>query len=141
MRDHRFIVGALLGILLMLISLPLPAQTSTLYAGVPATSLATAATTGPGTAYKVTPSVSSYTWTVVTGGTVTTATINLEGSIDSTDGTNGKWFVLDQATQADLQWSSGEMRHVVNKGVNFVRCNLAVITGGGSITAKLELIQ
>ena len=113
-----------------------------MYSGQSGVSLSTASSPANGTAFALQPSLSSFTWQVVPSGTVSAATVNLEGSIDSTDGSNGHWYVLDQALATDTQWSSaGEMRHVVNKGLLMVRCRLVSISGGGSITATITLFR
>lgn len=109
---------------------------ATMYPGSPYTSCAAVSSTGPCTYFAVTPSISYFTWTNVAGGTVTTATINLEGSIDGTN-----YFILDQAANTDANWANGEMRHVVNKGINFIRCRVTVLTGGGTLTSKIELVH
>lgn len=118
---------------------------STAYTGTPYTSLSAATAAGPGTVYAVMPSPFSFTWTVATSGTVTAATVNFEGSICTAAqiaaNTAGCWFQLDQAVNTDTQWSSGEMRHVVNKGINFIRLNLISISGGGSITGTIALFK
>lgn len=80
--------------------------------------------TGPGNALGLTtrgimPMPHRYTWqTQVAGGTLTSITVNLEGSLDGTT-----WFQLDQTTTA-----TGETRHVVNKPIRYVRANVVAVT-------------
>ena len=112
-----------------------------MYSGQSGISLSAAAAPATGTAFSLQPSISNFTWQIVPTGTVSAATVNLEGSIDSTNGSNGHWFVIDQAAATDTQWSSGEMRHVINKGLLMVRCRLVSISGGGSITATIALFR
>lgn len=61
-----------------------------------------------------------YTWHILIGGTgsLTALTVNLEGSLDGTN-----WAQLDQSTNA-----AGEMRHVVNKPIRYVRANIVTST-------------
>ncbi len=122
-------------ILLLLLSTLAMAQVVA-YTGTPYVSLNAASSTVPGTVYALQPSVYSYTWTVATGEPVTSATVNLEGSLDGST-----WYVLDIASTSDSNWSAGEMRHVVNKPANYLRLNLVSIAGGGSITGKISLFR
>lgn len=70
---------------------------------------------------------SKHTWQVAITGSPTAITVALEGSID-----NSSWFQLDNSTS-----TTGEMRHVVNKPVLYVRENLIALTGTASaITVK-----
>jgi len=95
----------------------------------PNISLNAVGSTGAGTATSfggvLTP---RHTWTVKTTGSPTAVTVNFEGSIDNVD-----WFTLDSSTA-----TSSEMRHVVNKPVLFVRCNLTTLTGGTSPTVTCK---
>lgn len=112
-----------------------PAQTAA-WSGSVYTCLNAATSTGAGTVYSLTPAVHSYTMSVATSGTVTAATVNLEGSLD-----NVHWYPLGVAASTDANWSSGEMIHVAFKPVNYIRANLVSISGGGSITATVSIYQ
>lgn len=76
------------------------------------------------------PNTGTFTWSVqIASGTVTAATINFMGSIDGLN-----WYMLDQMLNTDTQWSlsgnaSGELRHIVNKPVKFVRIDVITLTG------------
>ena len=83
--------------------------------------LALAGNTGAGNVLGLTtrgimPMPHRYTWHLIVGGTgsFTSYTVNLEGSLDGTN-----WAQLDQSTNA-----AGEMRHVVNKPVRYIRANV-----------------
>jgi hypothetical protein len=86
--------------------------------------LVTAGNVGPGNALGLTtrgimPMPHRYTWHTIINyngetGTYTSLTINLEGSLDGKN-----WAQLDQTTSA-----TGEMRHVVNKPIRYVRANV-----------------
>ncbi|PSH05131.1 MAG: hypothetical protein CXZ00_02960 [Acidobacteria bacterium] len=129
--------GAVVLLVLALAALGgMAAAQNTAFIGTPYASLSAATATGPGTAFKVQPASYSYTWTVVTGGTVTSATVNFEGSLDGST-----WYVLDVASTSDTNWSSGEMRHVVNKPTNYLRMNVVSIAGGGSLTGTFSLFR
>jgi hypothetical protein len=87
-------------------------------------SLSGVAATGAGTALTVSDRASSVTWQTVFTGTPTAITVNLEGSIDGTH-----YFTLDSSTS-----TTSEMRHVVNKNVDYLRCNISAYTVNGSTT-------
>lgn len=77
--------------------------------------------------------VAHRTWglQVVEGGTVTTGTVTLQGSLDGTN-----WFALGAAYDAAVD-TSGDIKWAVDKPVTRVRAVLANITGGGNITARI----
>jgi hypothetical protein len=126
-----------LAVILLLCALaPMAAAQSPAYTGYPYASLNAANSAGPGTIYSVQPMMYSYTWTVAASGTISAATINFEGSLDG-----ATWYMLDQAANTDANWSAGEMRHVVNKPINFLRLNLVSIVGGGTVTGKISLFR
>lgn len=128
---------ALLAILVMLVSVAGHCQTQ-LLPGQVGPSLHLAAAPATGTVYKMPAAIENITWQAAPTGTVSTITCNLEGSID-----NVNWYVLDQIEDSDTQWagSTGEMRHVVNKGLLYIRTRLVSITGGGSISTSLVIYQ
>jgi hypothetical protein len=79
---------------------------------------------------------------------VSAASVNLEGSIAAPGTIPGasSYAPLDVAASTDTQWAVttagvAEMRHVVNKSVNFVRCNVTSISGGGSIGCVIEAVH
>lgn len=69
------------------------------------------------------------TWHTITTGSPAGVDADLEGSLDQTN-----WEVLDTSTS-----TTGEMRHVVNKGVNWLRVKLNTLSGGTAptFTAKI----
>ncbi|MDE1940687.1 MAG: hypothetical protein KGI66_01060 [Patescibacteria group bacterium] len=94
--------------------------------------LSAATATGPGSAFAMpyrmqTGFIPGYTWTIITNGTITGLTVNLEGS---DDGVN--WFTLDTYTG-----TVSAMQHVANKPVHFVRANVTTLTGGGNVTINI----
>lgn len=119
--------------LMLLLALPAMAQINTA-----ATSLSAVTTTGAGTAFQINPASAHYTWTVTfkTAGP-TSQTTNLEGSLDGVH-----YFTLDTSTS--IAWTSdtvtGEMRHVVNKPVLWLRCNLAAVSIGSATGVTCVLI-
>jgi hypothetical protein len=80
--------------------------------------------TGAGTSNNISSTFpSKMTWQyVITGGTLSALTINLEGSIDNTN-----WFILDTTTQV-----TDQMRHIANKPILYVRANITSWTVGTS---------
>jgi len=132
----KLLLAILLCILVVCLAPSMVHAQTTAYTGTPYTILSAQTATGPGTVYQLQPQVYSYTWTLTTAGTVTTASINLEGSTD-----NVHWYALDVASTSDTNWASGEMRHIVNKPVNYLRGNITALTGGGSITGTLALFH
>lgn len=104
--------------------------------GTPLRTLNGVGAAGPGTSYALQPSVYSYSFTVIPVGSVSACTVNLEGSLDGT-----AWFTLATVSTTDANWANGELVHVVNKPVNFIRGNLTSIAGGGSITATIALFK
>lgn len=76
------------------------------------------------------PSADNFTWTsAIAGGTATSITINLEGSIDysSSNAAGAHWLILDSSTN-----TSGEGRSVFGKPVKFFRCNVTQYTANGT---------
>ena len=67
-----------------------------------------------------------FTWQIITTGPPTSVQVDLQGSID-----NSNWFSVDSSVNV-----SGELRHVVNKAVKFLRVKLVSIAGGGTVTAQ-----
>jgi hypothetical protein len=62
----------------------------------------------------------------------TSHTTTLEGSIDNTN-----WFTLDTSSSITSVFSSGnagEMRHVVNKNVRFLRCKITALTINAAVS-------
>lgn len=97
-------------------------------AASPFVSLSGVAATGAGSVLNVNGPV-SITWQTTFTGTPTAITVNLEGSIDGTN-----YFVLDTSTS-----TTAEMRHVVNKQVDKLRCNITAYTVNSSTaTCSLE---
>lgn len=69
---------------------------------------------------------------IVSGGTYTSININLEGSLDGTN-----WFTLDSSTAI-----AGELRHVANKKVRFVRANkTASVTNTGTPVPTVSILE
>lgn len=102
------------------------------YAAFNGLSLNAVTATGAGTAFEIQEETASgMTWTVIVTGAPSVTTTNLEGSLDATN-----WFTLD--TSATL---TSEMRHVVNKDVKHLRCNLATLTGGSSPTVSCRIYK
>lgn len=87
------------------------------------------AVTGPVAGVSLSGFFKYHTWVITTTGSPTIST-NLEGSIDSTNGTDGTWGVLDNSTA-----SAGEMRHVAYKGVTYLRINVLTLSTG-TVTVK-----
>ena len=70
---------------------------------------------------------SKMTWEIVVTGVLASQNTNLEGSINGTT-----WYVLDNSATI-----ASEMRHVVNKPIQYVRANCtAVGAGGGTVTVR-----
>ena len=115
------------------------------YAGQAYTSLAAVTSTGPGTVYQLQTGTYAYTVTLTTAGVVSAAGANLEGSTcsaaDIAANTTGCWFVLATAASTDVNWAAGEMFHVVNKPVVYIRLNLITFTGSGSITGTVTFFK
>lgn len=135
MKALRNLLFALLAA--VAIAAPVCAQT-TIYNGAAAALLTNVSSPGPSASYSVLPANHSYTFTVVPSGTVSSCTVNLEGSLD-----NVHWFALGIIDATDAGWSStaGEMVHVANKPVNYLRANVTAISGGGTVTAAVALYQ
>lgn len=120
----------LLSIVLTLLLLAIPAlPANTPYqVGQVFTSLNAVAATGAGTGaiFSTGQFAGSYpamfTWQTIYTGTPTAINVNLEGSLDGTN-----WFTLDSSTS-----TASEMRHVVNKPIRFLRCNISSYTVNGS---------
>lgn len=111
-----------------------------------AVSLSAVATTGAGTAFAVPLQMdgqpSSHTYTVVTTGAPTSISVDLEGSLDGTN-----YFTLATISSADAAWKTtlpggaqGEMMHVVQKGVRWLRCNITSYVPNGT-TATCSFIS
>jgi hypothetical protein len=99
------------------------------YGGGVFTSISAATATGAGNVVILSQYQQSYTWTTNYTGTPTSITQNLEGSLDLAN-----WFTLDSSTS-----TSSEMRHVVNKPVLALRCNIAAyVVNGSTATCKLS---
>ena len=91
-----------------------------------------------------------YTWTAQPTGTVTTVTMTLMGSIDGVN-----WYILDTMAQGDTagtngtgwqttataNYAAGELRWLSTKQVNFLRIDLTVLTGGGSVNAQFSTFE
>lgn len=108
------------------------------------TSLSAVATTGAGTAVPIVPDASGnypgkITWQYKFGATTTqptSHTTNLEGSID-----NVNWFVLDTSsciTCTFVGGNAGEMRHIVNKNVLYLRCDIAAVSIGSAVSETCQ---
>lgn len=113
--------------------------------GTLATSLSAVATTGSGTEFAL-PIVNNehpgkITWQYKFGANATQPTSHttaLEGSIDNTN-----WFVLDTSSSITSVFASGnagEMRHVVNKNVYYLRCNISALTIGSAVSETCQFI-
>ncbi|MDP2362896.1 MAG: hypothetical protein Q8M94_03900 [Ignavibacteria bacterium] len=70
------------------------------------------------------------TWEIVVTGDPTVVQVDLEGSIN-----NSTWYALDSSTTL-----TSEMRHVVNKPVNYVRANLITLTAGTAPTVTVRFL-
>lgn len=106
--------------------------------GSTVTSFSLVTTTGGGTSYAFSTPCGTFTWTVTFKTAAPGAqTTNLEGSLDNTN-----WYTLDSSTSLTYvsDTSSGEMRHVVNKRVKFIRCNLATYTAGSNAGVSCNLV-
>ncbi len=94
-------------------------------------------------------------WTAQPSGTVTTVTMILVGSIDGVN-----WYTIDTMTQADtasgstsVNWNNawnttataslaaGELRALQVPQVNFLRIDLTVLTGGGTVNAQFSTFE
>lgn len=77
------------------------------------------------------------TWVVTTTGSPTGVTVWFEGSLDGTS-----WGKLAIITQTDTEWgttiTAGEMAHITNKPVRFVRGSVQTLSGGAtpSVTVR-----
>ena len=69
-----------------------------------------------------------HTWKTTIAGGPTSIQVDLEGSIDGST-----WSQIDTSTAV-----AGELRHIVNKPVRFVRAKLVAIAGGASPTATVD---
>lgn len=69
-------------------------------------------------------------WEIVVTGAPTATQTDLEGSINGTT-----WYSLDISTTL-----TSEMRHVVNKPVNFIRANLITLTAGTAPTVTVNFL-
>lgn len=83
--------------------------------------------TGAGTSYWIGFLPSNHTWQTIFTGTASAVDVKLQGSIDDSN-----WFDLDTNTST----TSGVMRHVVNKPVNYIRGYLTTFTNGTTMTVK-----
>jgi hypothetical protein len=91
-----------------------------------------------------------YSWAAQPTGTVTTVTMTLMGSLDGVF-----WYILDTMVQTDTagangtgwqttataNYAAGELRWLANKQVNFLRIDLTVISGGGSVNAQFSTFE
>lgn len=93
------------------------------------TSCSAVTSTGACTSGQVSNISSRITFTVVVTGAPSAVTLNIEGSIDNTS-----WFILDTSTT-----TTSEMRHIANKGIHYLRGNLATLTGGSTPTVTVKL--
>ena len=100
------------------------------------------------------PNTGNYSWAAQPTGTVTTVTMNLMGSIDG-----NSWYILDTMVQTDTlgstnqtyytgwqttataNYAAGELRTVGFRQVNFLRIDLTVISGGGSVNAQFSVFE
>lgn len=73
---------------------------------------------------------SQMSWEIVIIGAPTAVQVDLEGSIN-----NSTWYSLDSSTTL-----TSEMRHVVNKPVNFIRGNLITLTAGTAPTVTVRFL-
>lgn len=64
----------------------------------------------------------NHTWQTKIDGTPSVVDVDLEGSLDGVN-----FFALDTSTS-----TTGEMRHIANKAVKFIRINLVAFTFGGT---------
>lgn len=102
------------------------------YAAFNALSLNAATATGAGTSFTLAEETASgMTWTVVVTGGPSAVTTRLEGSLDDSN-----WFTLDTSTA-----TTSEMRHVLSKDVQHVRCNLVTLTGGTTPTVSCRIFK
>ena|ERR1700693_1299568 len=73
--------------------------------------------------------------TVQMDGSFSSATATLEGSNDSTDGTDGTWFVIRDATSTPLQLTSGNVFEILENPL-WIRPR---ISGGISASINVRL--
>ena len=73
-----------------------------------------------------------HTWVILPVGSPSAVGVFLEGSLDDVN-----WFDLDAST---VTAAAGEMRHVTNKGVKYIRANLRTITYTGSPAANVTVL-
>jgi hypothetical protein len=90
--------------------------------GAIATSLSAVAVTGAGDDFAMPAEDMVFTWQTIYTGTPTAINVKFEGTLDNTN-----WFQLDVSTS-----TTSEMRHVVDKNVRRVRCNISSYTVNGS---------
>jgi hypothetical protein len=98
--------------------------------------LANAASTGVGTGINLGYLYSKHTWIIVVTGAPTSSVINIEGSINSTTGSDGTWGVLDISNTG-----TSEMRHIADKPVVWLRANIVSFTGGTTPKATIKSIS
>jgi len=91
--------------------------------------LGTFTAAGTGTSQDVYPGYKIITWQQINDAGVTNPDIRLEGSID-----NSNWFELDRSSEL-----SGELRHVVNRPVRYIRANVVDMGGATEISVKAFL--
>ena len=94
--------------------------------------LSAATETGAGSLWKLKESSDVHTVYAKFTGTITALTVALEGSID---GTNIVALTTHEFTASEIS-AKQAMFHVVNKLVEYVRINITVLTGTGSVTVS-----
>lgn len=123
-------------LLAVIVALALASAASTTGFDAVAISCNAVATTGACATYNVSapdfvhiPSVQSFTWqTIFAGGTATSISVTLEGSVDGTT-----WTTLDTSTS-----TSGETRTKSTAAVLFFRCNVGTYsTNGTTLTCQI----
>lgn len=120
----------ILTIIAILVSLPVLALAAETGFNEIAVSCDGVTTTGACSAFNVhppdyvhIPSVESFTWQVtISGGTATSLTVTLQGSMDSST-----WTTLDTSTN-----TSGELRSKASAAVKFFRCNVGTYSRNGT---------
>ncbi|MCI0402703.1 MAG: hypothetical protein L0212_04175 [Acidobacteria bacterium] len=114
-----------------------PVQTSAgITAGLAATNPTRLSTSsGQVAMFSLTNVAKDHTVHLAVTGSPTTCTQQLEGSLDSTDGSNGTWFSISGAV--DCAIANNRMYFVLDRPVIWVRSNLIALAGGASPTVQM----
>lgn len=85
---------------------------------------------GAGTSIDLEFAYRCFTMQTTVTGAPTAVSITLQGSLDGTN-----WFTLATSTS-----TTGDLQHVVDKPVRFVRANLGTLTGGTAPTVTALIV-